>query len=151
MSLCYHGIITGVNNYPVATCTAHSTQALCMADPCCFWFTPAPPGYCGVGPCARPTNPDQCPGCNRCEAGGDPLYWGWQIDDNRGAMPWDITVDGSTSLQATSDGFLSIGAGRTLTTGALMLERGGIPHVATLRMLPGSKVYIVGCTFPYPA
>jgi len=147
MSWCVNGTITGTNTYP--DCHLHGTMADCNTDVCCYWRIP-PYSDCQTKACSNLDNPDECPGCNRCQDMGALGYWGWEIDDDRGSMPWDITVDGATSIQATSNGKLSIGSGRILTTGALMAEFGGPVTAATLHMLPGSKIYIVGCSFPYP-
>jgi len=69
------------------------------------------------------SNPDECPGCNKCSAGGDPTS-GWQINEDRGSIPQDIYVEAGVRPQEIGDG-INIPNGRTLSCAAIWMEHNG--------------------------
>lgn len=126
------GACSGDNSAAEAHCLGHGPVP-CEADPCCY-YQHAPDAGChalecsslGEADCAdcwcdsgwtcdttacadvSDNNPDVCEGCNTC--GGN-----WNITDDRGNMPWNITVTNILKMQ--DGGGITIANTRTLQTG----------------------------------
>jgi len=148
MSECKNGEITGTNT--VDHCGDFLNRDDCNADTepwgysCCRWSVPK--DACVATNCPGLDNPDECPGCNWCKDVDEVGYYGWEITTDRGSIPQDIYVDGTTAPQAQTDCGITIPNGRILYTGDFMGRRSVSPleDQGHIWFEPGGKLYWYG-------
>ena len=145
MSQCRYGSITGTNTY--AGCDVLDV-AHCNSDTgpwgysCCRWNVPTL--ECRQKICNTLSNPDECPGCNRCADDGSHTYWGWGINEDRGEIQQDIYVEGAVATQVNLGCGITVPSGRTLYAGGILMESDDTSPNGHIYVKSGGKIYLYG-------
>ncbi len=146
MSECKYGVVTGTPTYD--GCEGLSQQdCINHTGPwgwSCCWYK-VPTAECLTRGCAGLSNPDECPGCNRCEDDGVlPAFWGWEITDNRGTLNQTVYDEGELGILPLSNGYIRIEGDDVIHCAGIEMYWIDTPNTVLSDLRSGGTIYVYG-------